>query len=97
MGRIFSWILLVIIIICFFLMLSSCHEAKQVGRVYPSDIEIVHYNRVYKLAQIKPCNGCNSIWIMYPKDSLNEMPLQINYDQLSGKVNENQTVIVLPK
>jgi hypothetical protein len=40
-----------------------------------------------------PCDGCNSIWIMYPKDSTDSQPQVINYNVLQGKTHTIQTVI----
>lgn len=48
----------------------------------PQDFIKIH-NKVYKLMKVRPCDNCNSIWIMYPKDSLDEVPQSINYQ--SGK------------
>lgn len=54
----------------------------------PQDFIKIH-NKIYKLVKVRPCDNCNSIWIMYPKDSLDTVPQTINYR--SGKTN--QTII----
>jgi hypothetical protein len=58
----------------------------------PQDFIIIH-NKTYKLMSVIPCDGCNSIWIMYPKDSTDSQPQVINYNVKHGKTHTNQTVI----
>lgn len=73
------------------LMVISCSERGEIKRE-PSDFIEIH-GKVYKLMQVYPCDGCNAIWIMYPKDSTGVQPEVINYNVKSGKHTENRTVI----
>ena len=58
----------------------------------PKDFIIIN-NKTYKLMSVIPCDGCNPIWIMYPKDSTDSQPEVINYNVKQGKTEENNTVI----
>ena len=58
----------------------------------PTDFISIH-GKVYKLMSIAPCKGCHSIWIMYPKDSLDKQPEVINYNVSNGKTTKLETVI----
>ena len=73
------------------LMLASCQEKGEVTQ-QPTDFIAIH-GKVYKLMSIVPCEGCSSIWIMYPKDSLDKQPEVINWTEQSGKQHYNQTLI----
>jgi len=71
--------------------LSSCQKR---GEIYdhPQDfIEINH--KIYKLVKVVPADGERSIWIMYPKDTLDKMPTVINYEIQEGKTTRNESVI----
>lgn len=71
--------------------LFGCLEApKNKGEFIEEPQDFIKINtKVYKLMKVRPCDNCNSIWIMYPKDSLDSVPQSINYK--SGKTN--QTII----
>lgn len=66
--------------------LFGCSEKGEITR-QPQDFVIIH-GKTYKLMQISAGQG-NLLWIMYPKDSLDNVPQSINYK--SGKTN--QTII----
>lgn len=61
-----------ITILIFLLIMSSCNKKGDIT-TEPKDFIIIH-NKVYKLIGIVPCNGCNTMWVLYPKDSLDIMP-----------------------
>ena len=54
----------------------------------PKDFIIIH-GKTYKLMSVAADNAGHYVWIMYPKDSLDNVPQSINYK--SGKTN--QTII----
>jgi hypothetical protein len=78
-------------ILLFVIFLVSCNKRGEV-HTQPQDFIEIH-GKVYKLVKIVPEDGARSIWIMYPKDSTDEMPSVINYDVKEGKHTRNETVI----
>lgn len=72
--------------------LTSCQYDRGDIPHQPTDFIEIH-GKVYKIMSIVPCDGCNSIWIMYPKDSLDSQPSVINYTVQQGKQRINETVI----
>jgi hypothetical protein len=73
------------------LLFISCNERGTITNEPTEFIEI--HGKVYKLMRVTPCTGCNSIWIMYPKDSLDSQPQIINYNVNKGKYSVNESVI----
>jgi len=73
------------------LLFISCYQ-KGTVRHEPTEFIEIH-GKIYKLMSVTPCTGCNAIWIMYPKDSLDSQPQIINYDVSNGKFTSNQTII----
>lgn len=73
------------------LLCISCNEKGQISHS-PEDFIIIH-NKTYKLMNVIPCDDCDGIWIMYPKDSTDNIPQIVNFTTSSGKVSSNQTVI----
>jgi hypothetical protein len=73
------------------LLILSCNERGEITD-QPSDFIIIH-GKTYKLMRVVPKEGCNSIWIMYPKDSLDAMPQSINYIRSNGKTSTSETII----
>ena len=70
--------------------LTSCSKKGDMSQ--PTDFIDIH-GKVYKLVSVVPCDGCKSVWIMYPKDSADNQPQVINYTQTKGKSTVNRTVI----
>jgi hypothetical protein len=82
-------ILLIVLCITFF----GCSKK---GEIHTEPHDFIEINgKVYKLMSVVPCNNCNSIWIMYPKDSTEQMPQSINYNVREGKHDVNHTVIIV--
>ena len=79
---------LIIGLIC---LLASCQERGTIDS-QPQDFIEIH-GKVYKLIKIVPEKGEHSIWIMYPKDSADDIPQVINYNVQSDKTTYNQSVI----
>jgi hypothetical protein len=73
-------------------LLTSCQYDRGDIPHPPTDFIEIH-GKVYKIMSIVPCDGCSSMWIMYPKDSLDSQPQVIKYDVKQGKQTINQTVI----
>jgi hypothetical protein len=73
------------------LLILSCNETGEIIE-QPSDFVIIH-GKTYKIMRIVPKEGYNSIWIMYPKDSLDTMPQSINYIRSNGKTSTSETII----
>jgi len=73
------------------LLFLSCREKGEITD-QPSDFIIIH-GKTYKIMKIVPKKGYNSIWIMYPKDSLDTMPQSINYIRSNGKTSTPETII----
>lgn len=71
--------------------LTACSTRGEIDH-QPTDFIIIH-NKTYKLMSIVPCGGCNSIWIMYPKDSTDAVPTSIGWVEQQGKVRVQKTVI----
>ena len=69
----------------------SCKEKGQVT-YEPEDFIIIH-GKTYKLVSVVPCENCKEIWIMYPKDSLDSIPTNLNYTISEGKHTRVQSVI----
>jgi len=82
----------IITVIGLLTLLTSCQNDKGDIPHPPTDFIEIH-GKVYKLMSIVPCDGCNTIWIMFPKDSLDTQPQVINFDIQNGKRKINQTVI----
>ncbi len=80
--------LAILLIFSLFGCLEDSNYKKGEFAEEPQDFIKIH-NKVYKLMKVRPCDNCNPIWIMYPKDSLDSVPQSINYR--SGKTN--QTII----
>lgn len=80
-----------ILLIAIVAFLSSCTKTGEI-QDHPKDFIVIH-GKTYKLISVVPCDDCRSIWIMYPKDSLDKQPEVINYDIKSGKTTVNETVI----
>lgn len=80
-----------LLLILFSLILFSCSKKGEI-HTQPHDFIIIH-NKVYKLMSIVPCDGCNRIWILYPKDSTDQMPEVINYNVKEGKHTVTETII----
>ena len=73
------------------IFLVSCSKRGEV-HTQPQDFIQIH-GKVYKLVKIVPEDGAHAIWIMYPKDSTDEIPTVINYSVKEGKYTHNETVI----
>jgi hypothetical protein len=73
------------------LMVTACSKTGEIADT-PKDFIVIH-GKTYKIMSVVPCDGCRTIWIMYPKDSLDALPQSINYDVRSGKIPRNETVI----
>jgi|LakMenEpi03Aug12_release.lakeMendotaPanAssembly.Ray.scaffolds.fasta_scaffold493812_2 hypothetical protein len=83
----------IILLISLFTVFGCTKNTKKGSVNYePQDFIIIH-NKTYKLMSVIPCDGCNSIWIMYPKDSTDSQPQVINYNVKQGKTHTIQTVI----
>jgi len=80
-----------ILFIAIVALFSSCNKTGEI-KDKPKDFIVIH-GKTYKLMSVVPCDGCRSIWIMYPKDSLAKQPEIINYDFQSGKTTKTETVI----
>lgn len=64
------------------LLLYSC---SQKGQIADEPRDFININgKIYKIMSVYPCDGCNYIWIMYPKDSLGTVPQMIA--QPDGKI-----------
>ena len=76
------------------LLLTTLISCSKQGEIIqePKDFIIIH-NKTYKLMSIVPCNNCNSIWILYPKDSTEKIPEIINFNVSRGKTTVNESVI----
>jgi hypothetical protein len=81
-----------ILLISLFTVFGCKYNKKGEIRHEPKDFIIIH-NKTYKLMSVIPCDNCNAIWIMYPKDSTDSQPEVINYNVKQGKTEENNTVI----
>ena len=73
------------------LLLSACSKEGEVTKEPKDFIEI--HGKIYKLMRVTPCESCNDIWIMYPKDSLDSQPNVINWNEQQGKTTANKTLI----
>jgi hypothetical protein len=82
-------ILLIVICITFF----SCSKKGEIP-TEPHDFMVIN-GKVQKLMSVVPCDGCNSIWILYPKDSTDAMPEILNYNVREGKQDVNHTLIIV--
>lgn len=80
--------------ILLFLLAITCVSCREKGEITqkPTDFIEIH-GKIYKLMSIVPCEDCNSIWIMYPKDSLDAQPTVINFNVSDGDYERNETVI----
>ena len=72
--------------------LFGCYSNKGEIKNIPTDFIIIH-NKTYKLMRVVPCDLCEPIWIMYPKDSIDSQPQVINYNVSRGKNVVNNTII----
>lgn len=59
----------------------------------PKDFVVIH-GKTYKLMSITPCENCRAIWIMYPKDSTDNMPQSINYEVMESKNTRRTETII---
>lgn len=73
------------------MLFVSCSDKGEIT-TEPTDFIIIH-GKTYKLMQVVPKYGYRSIWIMYPKDSTDQMPQTINYDVQQDKHSVTETVI----
>lgn len=83
----------ILIVMLTIVLFSGCSEKGDINTQPHDFIEI--NGKVYKLMSIVPCDNCNSIWIMYPKDTADAMPQSINYNVREGKQDVNHTVIIV--
>lgn len=96
----FARILLVIIIVTVvILILNSCGSDTKKQAIIPppekSPVTVVWNKKKFNLAQVYPDDHSYPIWVMYPQDSTEQMPLNLNYTQSLGKGSYNQTVVIL--
>jgi hypothetical protein len=73
------------------ILFISCTKKGDIEQE-PTDFIIIN-NKTYKLIKVVPQDGFSSIWIMYPKDSLDSMPKSINYEESDGKHSKIETII----
>ena len=75
------------------ILLFSCNQPKS-GDIRHQPRDFIEINgKIYKLTSVVPCDQCLAIWILYPKDTADKMPISINYTVPQGKSVVNQTVI----
>lgn len=80
-----------ILLVLSIVVLSSCQKRGEVTQQPQDFIEI--NGKVYKLVRVVPADGEHSIWIMYPKDTVDKMPTVLNYEVQQGKTTQNESVI----
>lgn len=80
-----------IIIILLILAVNACTYKRDIKSQPENFIEI--HGKVYKLVRVVPKGYAHPIWIMYPKDSADEMPSVLNFTTQAGKATINQTLI----
>lgn len=69
----------------------SCTER---GQIISPPIEFIEiHGKVYKLTKIVPAANERAIWIMYPKDSSDNISTILNYQEQNGKYTKDQTII----
>ena len=71
--------------------MMGCSERGDL-RQQPQDFIEIN-GKIYKLVSIVPADGEHPIWIMYPKDTTDKMPMVLNHAVKSGKTTQNQAVI----
>jgi hypothetical protein len=80
-----------LILILTIVALASCQKRGEIHHEPQDFIEI--NGKVYKLVKVVPADEERSIWIMYPKDTLDKMPTVLNYEVQEGKTTRNEAVI----
>lgn len=74
-------------------LISGMTGCTEQGEIKSSPIEFIEiHGKTYKLMSIVPCDNCNAIWIMYPKDSLDSQPTVLNWNESTGAGKTRRTV-----
>lgn len=75
-------------------LLIGMMGCSQRGEVHQKPQDFIEINgKVYKIVKVVPADGEDAIWIMYPKDTKDNLPTVLNYDVREGKHTRNETVI----
>lgn len=89
----FFWTVVTVTLFMLGFSLTSCNQRGEIKQP-PTDFIEIH-GKIYKLVKIVPAYDEYPIWIMYPKDSADQIPQVINWVEKHGKINTQNTVVTI--